>query len=181
MSEMVCCHISKILLSTQWPWAFDQNWWICKIEVLSNLCKPMHFQRQNRIVCTPSFTLVMRLFLIDVAFWGSCHKRKYLPLRLSLRVQRGPGCMLPPPHSCPRLLKRMCAHWGDSVVYSQRPAFVIPGTEGPEEGPGSGAPQVRAASGPPHQERLGGSLQSRRAAVPGRPLAARLPARSWIL
>lgn len=66
-----------------------------------------------------------------------------------------------------------CAHCGASVARSQRAAFVIPGTEGPEEGPGSDAPQVRAASGPPHQERLGGSLQSRRAAVPGRPLAAR--------
>lgn len=159
---MVYCHVSQILLLTQWPWAWP-NWQIGKIEVLSNLCRPIHFKRQNTVVCTPSFTLVLRLFLIDVAFWGSCHKRKYLPLCLSFRVQRGPGCV------------------GTVWVVVSAPAFVIPGTEGPEEGPGSGAPQVRAASGPPHQERLGGSLQSRRPAGPGRPLAARLPARSWIL
>lgn len=61
----------------------------------------------------------------------------------------------------------------DMLVPSQPHCVCVPGTEGPEEGPANGSPQVRAASGPPHQERLGGSLQSRLAAAPGRALAPR--------
>lgn len=49
---------------------------------------------------------------------------------------------------------------------------MIPGTEGSEEGPSPCAPQVRAASGPPHRESLGSSLQSQWAALPGRALAS---------
>lgn len=77
---------------------------------------------------------------------------------------------------CPRPPRRP---WTEAAVVaragavgrSQRRCLFIPGTEGPEEGPAPDPPQVRAASGAPHQDRLGGSLQSRPAAAPGRPLA----------
>lgn len=102
MSHMVYCHVSKLLLLTQWPRAWP------KPEVLHNLGKPKHFKRQNTVACTPSFTLVMRLFLIDVAFWGSCHRRKDLPLCLSFREQRGPGCV------------GQCALWSPPCVCDSR-------------------------------------------------------------
>lgn len=79
------------------------------------------------------------------------------------------GCCPRPPR-CP-LTDAAAAARAGRVARHQRHCLFIPGTEGPEEGPAPDPPQVRAASGAPHQERLGGSLQSRPAAAPGRPLA----------
>lgn len=79
------------------------------------------------------------------------------------------GCCPRPPR-CPLTDAAAVAQAG-RVARHQRRCLFIPGTEGPEEGPAPDPPQVRAASGAPHQERLGGSLQSRPAAAPGRPLA----------
>lgn len=94
-----------------------------------------------------------------------------MPHGLCLRTHRGRRMCAASCH--PLSSDRSCSHaLALRAQFIVNPtAFLLPGPERSEEGAAYGAPQVRAASGHSHQERLGGSLQSRPAAVPGRALA----------
>lgn len=104
---------------------------------------------------TQPFTVAIRSLLQPNLFGGSglCAHRRVPRAALECGCW-APGSRLPFDLECGR---ELTPQW---LRCSNATAFVIPGTERPEEGPACRAPQVRAASGPPHQERLGGSLQS---------------------